>query len=257
VKITDNKDNKAANEHPASESEGNTRAIAGGIAHDLNTILTVIYGYCEVALESAGESSGAEHNIRRIIRAADRAKMLTEELIDLSRDLVQQKEKLRVDEILSDTLRFLEPSLPDSITVAENIKTPDACVEAVPAQLFRVFLNLSANAFQAMEETGGSLTVTVDKMEPAGDIYPSGNDFVNIRFEDTGRGMDEATARKALTPFFTSGRGSRGTGLGLAVVNEIISAMDGTLNINSEPGKGTIIEVLIPACSFGSVGEKI
>jgi two-component system cell cycle sensor histidine kinase/response regulator CckA len=257
AKKTEAKGNKPAGKSSANRCQGNTRAIAGGIAHDLNTILTVIYGYCELALESVSESSGAEHNIRRIIGATDRAKMLTDELIDLGRDLVQQKEKIKVSEILSDTVKFLKPSLPDTITVAENIKTPDICVEAVPAQLFRVFMNLSANAFQAMEGTGGSLTVTLDTAEESGNINAPGSECVHIRFEDTGKGMNEETARNALKPFFTSGKGSRGTGLGLAVVNEIITAMDGTVKISSGTSKGTIIDILIPASPFGSVGEKI
>jgi two-component system cell cycle sensor histidine kinase/response regulator CckA len=257
VKKTKGKSNELVKQLPRYTTEGNMRAIAGGIAHDLNTILTVIYGYCEMALESSGESSGTDPNIRRIIGAADRARMLMEELIDLSRDLVQQREIIKVSEILADTLVLLKPSLQDNIIVVENLKTPDICVEAVPAQLFRVFMNLATNAFQAMEDTGGSLTVTLDLSGVPDNYSAQGNDYAHIRFEDTGKGMNEETARKAIQPFFTSGKGRSGTGIGLAVVSEIINAMNGTLNISSALCKGTVIDVFIPAVLFGSVREKI
>lgn len=247
--------NEKPGQLPRNGTEGNMRAIAGGIAHDLNTILTVIYGYCEMALESTGESTVMEHHIQRIIHATDRARILAEELIDLSRDLVQKTEVTRLSEVLSDTLSFFKPTLPDIITVTENMTSPDICVEAVPAQLFRVFMNLSSNAFKAMEDTGGTLTVTLDSAR-APDIQSlPGRDRAHVRFEDTGKGMDEETARKAISPFFTSGK--KGTGLGLAVVSEIINTMDGTLEISSEPGRGTVIDVFIPALPFGLVGEKI
>jgi two-component system cell cycle sensor histidine kinase/response regulator CckA len=247
--------NQKPGQLPGNGTEGNMRAIAGGIAHDLNTILTVIYGYCEMALESTGESTVTEHHIQRIIHATDRAKILAEELIDLSRDLVQKTEETRVGEILSDTLNFFKPSLPDIIVITENMITPDICVEAVPAQLFRVFMNLSSNAIKAMEDTGGTLTVTLDSEREPDNQSARVCDRAHIRFEDTGKGMDEETARKAVSPFFTSDR--KGTGLGLAVVNEIINTMDGAMEISSEPGRGTVIDVFIPALSFGLVGEKI
>lgn len=253
VKKTKGTGNEHAEQLPRDGKEGNTRAIAGGIAHDLNTILTVIYGYCELALESSGEQSGSGNNIRRIIGATDRARMLTEELIDLSRDLVEQREVIKVGGIITDTLRLFRPSLKDTIVVNENIKTPDICVEVVPAQLFRVIMNLASNAFQSMEDTGGSLTVTLDSSGVNGNKASRGNEHALIRFEDTGKGMYEEVVSKALDPFFTSGKGSRGTGLGLAVVSRIIDEMGGTLNISSRPGKGTIIDVLIPSVPFGPV----
>lgn len=247
--------NEKPGQLPRNGTEGNMRAIAGGIAHDLNTILTVIYGYCEMALESTGESTVTEHHIQRIIHATDRARILAEELIDLSRDLVQKTEVIRVSEVLSDTLNFFKPSLPDAITVTENMNTPDICVEEVPARLFRVFMNLASNAFQAMEDTGGALTVTLDSAGVADNQSVPGGERAHIRFEDTGKGMGKETARKAVNPFFTYGK--KGTGLGLAVANEIINTMDGTLEISSEPGRGTVIDVFIPALPFGLVGEKI
>lgn len=242
---------------PDHGTEGNMRAIAGGIAHDLNTILTVIYGHCEMALESAANQAVAEHNIQRIIHATNRARVLTEELIDLSRDLVQKAEATRVSQILSDTLNFYKPSLPGTISVDEKITSPDIYVEAVPAQLFRVFMNLTSNALQAMEDRRGTLTVSLDLVEVSADQSVQGTDHAHIRFEDTGKGMDGETARKAVSPFFTSGKGAKGTGLGLAVVNEIVNNMEGTLKISSESGKGTIVDVFIPALPFGPVREKI
>ena len=136
-------------------------ALAGGIAHDLNTVITTIYGYSEMALESLDSPAETDRNIRMIIGAADKAKMLTGQLLDLSRRATQEKVPVRVAAVLSDTIDFIRPSVPAGIRILRKLNAEDAYVNAVPAQLFRIFINLIMNAIQAMSEKGGTLTVTL------------------------------------------------------------------------------------------------
>jgi signal transduction histidine kinase len=228
--------------------------LAGSIAHDLNTILTTIYGYSEHALNSLDDDSEAGRNVRRIIEAADRARMLTGQLLDLSRRSAQEKVAVRVSDVLSEALGFIVPAAEKNITVIRQFKAPDLLVRAVPEQLFRVFMNIAVNALQSMEENGGSLTVTLDYAGKEEDqMSGAGLNFVLVRFADTGKGMDAETTSRMFEPFFTSGKKEAGTGLGLTIVRDIVNEMEGTLKVGSEIGKGTVIDLLFPVAGFGSL----
>jgi signal transduction histidine kinase len=247
--------------------------LAGGIAHDLNTVITAIYGYSEMALESLENDSDAAASVRRIIMAADRAKALTGQLLDLSHSSMHEKKHVSVGEVIAETLDFIKPSVRDNVVVTRQLNTPEVYVEADPAQLFRVFLNIAVNALQSIDETGGSLAVTLDtvtaeagsvtgtaagRSASAGEERQTGAErsHARIRFADTGTGMDPETMARIFDPFFTEGKKEGGTGLGLTVVRDIISGMNGTLNVSSVRGKGTVIDVLIPEVRFGSLLEK-
>jgi len=247
----------ASESHDAAVTASQAYAMAGAIAHDLNTILTTIYGYSETALETLDETSEAGRNIRRIIAAADRAKSLTSQLLDLSRRSAHNKAPLKVSDVLSEALDFLQPSAGSNIKVTRQIKTPGILVEAVPEQLFRVFLNIAANALDSMEDTGGSLTVTLDTAGISEGTEAGANRRqVLIRFADTGKGMDAETSARMFEPFFTSGKREKGTGLGLTIAHDIVTEMNGSLRVNSEKGRGTVIDLLFPAAEFGSLPEK-
>lgn len=224
----------------------NIGRLAGGIAHDLNTILTTIYGYCELALESTEPSSEAAVNIRNITGAADKARALTQQLLNLRRGKGQGKSVVRLNDIVSETVGFIKPSLSEKVKIVRRFPSADIFVTADPVQLFRVFLNLAVNAVQAMEKDGGKLTVTLRAVR---DVATDGKTISSnalVRFSDTGTGMDHATSSRIFRPFFTSGKDGRGTGLGLTVVSDIIRAIKGDVRVFSEPGRGTVIDVLIP-----------
>lgn len=246
-------DHKGKGDHGA---EAHLSSLAGGIAHDLNTVLTTIYGYCEMALENLSDSREAEGNIRRIITAADRAKTLTGQLLDLSRRASQEKIPVRVADVLADTIDFIRPSVPKGIRIRRSIKAPDIRVMAAPVQLFRIFLNLTLNAIQAMRDKGGTLTVTLECTED-NDVpgaTPRGRNAI-IRFTDTGVGMDAETVSKIFRPFFTGDR-EKGTGLGLTVVSDAVREMGGRISIISELNEGTTFKLIIPDPFFGTIPEK-
>jgi len=241
----------------APVADGQAYAAAGAIAHDLNTILTTIYGYSEMALESLDDSSDAGRNVRRIIEAAHRARTLTGQLLDLSRRSAPEKVSVNLSDALSETLDFILPSVRNNISVNRQMNAPDLFVEAVPEQLFRVFMNIAVNALQSMKETGGTLTVTLDTAgKEEGDEAGAGRSHALIRFADTGKGMDAETSAKMFEPFFTSGKKGTGTGLGLTIVRDIVSEMEGALKVSSEKGRGTVIDLLLPVAMFGSLPEK-
>lgn len=266
-------DNPGPEERKVTDPCAKISLIAGGIAHDLNTVLTAVYGYSEMALEGLEDDSAAAVSVRRIIQATDRAKNLTGQLLDLSSSSVQEKIAVRVGEVIAETLDFIKPSVRSNILVTQQINAPEVLVEADPTQLFRVFLNIAVNALQSINETGGSLTVTLDVISAGeGNVTGAGAGrsatavadrhtgaepgHARIRFTDTGTGMTPETIARIYEPFFTEGKNQGGTGLGMTVVRDIINGMYGTLNVSSVRGTGTVIDVLIPAVKFGSLHEK-
>lgn len=232
-------------------------ALAGGIAHDLNTVLTTIYGYSEQVLEILGDDNPeASAQTKRIIVAADRARILTGQLLSLSHRSAQEKVAVRVADVIAETIDFIRPSVPSCIQIRRLLKVPEATVMAVPAQLFRIFLNLLLNASQAIGDVAGTITVTLDLPEEktgAGDGEIP--DSILITIKDTGNGMDAETAARIFDPWFTSGR-KTGTGLGLTVVSDAIKELGGIIRVDSEPGKGTAFSLWIPSVFFGSLPEK-
>lgn len=219
-------------------------ALAGGIAHDLNSVLTLIYGYGGMALETLGDTEKTEENIRRIISAADRARQLTAQLLELGKEAAVKRVPVKVTEVLADTIDHIRPSIPEGVTIRRNIRAPRAAVMVPPAQLFRVMLNIMLNAIQAMREKGGTLTVTVTQdNSPATGEEPES--LVRISFRDTGKGMDEKTVRQIFKPFYTTGDGNR-SGIGLTVVNDLVREMGGNVSVSSVPGEGTTFEISLP-----------
>lgn len=237
---------------PKAQKRDSMGLIAGGIAHDLNTILTLIYGYSELALEGLDPVSENYRNIKKIIQSADRAKAITGQLLSLGIEADQVRMTVQVKDVLRETLEFLRPAATDRIMFREEILTPGVTVSADPTQLFRVFINLARNAIQAMEERGGTLTVTLDTRKGAEvrnlpDGKQAADEYALIRFADTGPGMDETTAARMFKPFFTTGKQNRGAGLGLSVVCGIITAIDGKISVKTNKGRGTVIELFIPS----------
>jgi len=230
--------------------------MAGGIAHDLNTVLTTIYGYSEQALENLDYDSDTAQQIRRIIAAADRAKTLAGQLLSLSRRAAEEKVLVRVADILSDTIDFIRPSVPPGIRIVRMLNAPDASVMAVPAQLFRILLNLLLNAAQAIGEKEGTITVNLDApVNEEGAKAESNGTHLLIRISDTGIGMDSQTATRIFDPYFTGGK-KNGTGLGLTVVSDAVRELGGKIRVIPVKEGGTTFEMLIPDAIFGSLPEK-
>jgi signal transduction histidine kinase len=255
-KIKKKSDLPAAEAGRQNDTSATAYAIAGGIAHDLNTILTAIYGYSELAQESAGDAAATGKYLEKIIGAADRAKSLTAQMIDLSRGALQPPQRVNIGEILADAVRFLRPSAGDKITITERIKAPELHVDAVPAQLFRLFINVAANALKAMKEKGGRLVITLEAVSDRTDSDGAAADTALVSFADTGMGMDSETTERLFEPFFSTGEGKGGTGLGMMVVRAIMDDLGGAVRVNSNPGTGTVVELLIPLSGFGPVDEK-
>jgi len=208
--------------------------LAGGIAHELNNMLTPIVGYGELALEML-EVHPARPDVTEMVTAAERARQLTRHILTFSRQVESPHEAFLIQPVMRQALRFLRATLPPRITLVTELAAPHARIQAGPADLNQVIMSLGTNAAEAMEGEG-QLNVSLRQHE----------DVVVLSVSDTGAGMDAATRERAFDPFFTTKRDGTASGLGLSVVHGIVTASGGTIEVESAPGRGATFRIRIP-----------
>jgi two-component system, cell cycle sensor histidine kinase and response regulator CckA len=222
--------------------------LAGGIAHDFNNLLTVISGYSEALLE---ESADAQPELNEIAAAAERATILTRQLLAFSRRQVLQARVVSMNQIADGLTPMLRRLIGEDVELEAFLDPAAGNVFADPSQIEQVLVNLVVNARDAMPN-GGKLTIstgTVELDQTYVDQHPEASPGVHavLAVSDTGIGMDEATVARAFEPFFTTKPAGTGTGLGLSTVYGIVKQSNGTIWVYSEPGHGTTFKVYLPA----------
>jgi signal transduction histidine kinase/CheY-like chemotaxis protein len=205
--------------------------IAGGIAHDMNNALTAIMGEASLLDDRVAEARA------RIGDAASHAAKLTHQLMVFSRRDTNQPRPLDLNAMIRDQFKALRRILTSEITLESELPDEPVPVLADPTQLLQILLNLTGNARDAMEN-GGTLTIALRHERETGRAV--------LEVRDTGTGIPDAALPKIFEPFFTTKPAGRGTGLGLANVKELVSALGGTVSVESELGKGTTFAVSLP-----------
>ncbi|MCK5740511.1 response regulator, partial [bacterium] len=232
-----------------------------GIAHDFNNILTPIIGYAELALLSLPTTNSIFENLEHILTGANRAKELVEQILLFSRQIEKERKPLSLHLLVKEVLKLLRPSIPATIEIQQHIDTSCEKVLADPAQIHQVIVNLCTNAFQAMEEKGGTLTIEMKQVEvdaTTAKTYPNleQKEYVKLSVCDTGIGIDDTTIEHIFEPFFTTKAIGKGTGLGLSVTYGILRSHHGDILVYSEPGLGSAFHVYLPITkSEGTVDD--
>jgi PAS domain S-box-containing protein len=214
--------------------------LAGGVAHDINNVLTVIDTNAELLHDAIADRPDVVEDLREIQKASAHAAMLTRQLLAFSRKQVIAPKLLTLDPLIQDLVDMLRRLIGTGVTLTTDFCASSARVLADSSQIEQVILNLVINARDAMPN-GGELVIRTDRVE-------SNGSWVRISITDHGVGMDEATRERIFEPFFTTK--PNGTGLGLATVYGIVRQSGGELEVESEPGRGTTMRVLLPeACA--------
>jgi signal transduction histidine kinase/ActR/RegA family two-component response regulator len=224
--------------------------LAGGVAHDFNNVLMVIRGQAALSLNAVGLSPALHQELSEIVKAADRASLLTRKLLAFGRKQVLQARVLDLNVLITQMAEMLPPVLGEDIVLKINLDPKLGHVKADSAQLEQVIMNLVINARDAMPD-GGELTIETansDLNEAWVSTHPGvrSGPHVVLRVRDTGHGMDEATRAHLFEPFFTTKDKSRGSGLGLATVYGTVNQSGGCVTVSSKPGSGTTFEVYLP-----------
>ena len=235
--------------------------LAGGIAHDFNNILAAIMGNLQLAQAALSKPEKLKRYLQSGLEASMRARDLTGQILSISRRGQQEKQPLQVSLVVKEALQLLRASIPSTIDIRQQIDS-DGLILADATQIHQVVMNLCTNGYQAMQETGGQLSIilgeeVVTKIQhlPSLDL-PVGH-YLRFDVTDTGCGMDEATKEMIFEPYFTTNKSGAGTGLGLAVVNGIVQGHNGYITVYSEPGHGTTFKLFFPLLARPDVSERV
>jgi PAS domain S-box-containing protein len=216
--------------------------LAAGIAHDFNNLLTVIQGHASLALESLAASDIAE-DLEAITTAAERASRLTQHLLAFSSQQPLSVQPIDLCILVDKQVDMLKRVFPENIEISVRHSSAPCTVDADPALMEQVLMNLCLNAKQAMPD-GGELLIEV-RTDSGGRASGSLARQV-LRVMDTGIGMDETTQSRIFEPFFTTQPRGIGTGLGLAMVHGAVHQHEGEIDVLSVPGKGTEFVIRLP-----------
>jgi nitrogen-specific signal transduction histidine kinase/CheY-like chemotaxis protein len=233
--------------------------FAGGVAHNFNNLLMAIMG--NVSLVLLTSEPGDEHYeaLRRIEMLVEKGSQLTKQLLVVAgkRGMYEFK-PIALDRILKETCDAFATAN-DGITVYRELAEDLRSIEADESQIQQAMWNLFVNAADAMPG-GGELymkSMNVSHKDLQGKVSnPKPGDYIRLSFEDTGVGMDRETKERLFDPFFSTKDLCNGTGLGLAFVHGVIKAHGGYIDIDSEKGKGTIIDIYLPALNGRSTKKK-
>jgi two-component system cell cycle sensor histidine kinase/response regulator CckA len=224
--------------------------LAGGIAHDFNNLLTVILGYASMLQRPVKNEDTFGNMALKIQQAAEKAALLTGQLLSFSRKQTVQMRVLDLNRFIGEMTDMLRQLAGEDIALQFNPVASAVSIVADSGQLSQILMNLVANARDAMP-LGGSLRIDTasavlekDERGPNG-LNPVGP-YAKMTISDSGSGMDASTKAHIFEPFFTTKEVGKGTGLGLATVHGIVQQHGGWIEVDSEPHRGTSFVIYFP-----------
>ena len=235
--------------------------LAGGIAHDFNNILFPIVGMSELLLEDLPPGSAERENAEEIFKAGKRGSDLVKQILAFSRQSEHKMMPTRIQNVLKEVIKLSRSTIPTFIEIKQDLQQNCGMVMADPSQIHQIGMNLITNAYHALEDAGGKISVTLWQKE----IVQKNSDDLNIgpgayavlSISDTGHGMSEELIGKIFDPYFTTKCHGKGTGLGLAVVYGIVKEHGGGIKVNSEIGKGSTFDIYLPLMKKSIDSESI
>jgi signal transduction histidine kinase len=226
--------------------------LAGGVAHEVNNMMTVVLGFSDLAMRRLHREDPAASDIQEVIKAGERAARITQQLLAFTRQQPNQPVLLSLAVVVQELSNLLERSLGAEYSLLLELPEEIPPVRADRTQLDQVLINLVLNARDATPP-GGTIAVTVEATElDAGyiarheDVAMRSGPYVMVAVSDTGAGMDRETADRAFEPFYTTKPVGQGTGLGLSTVYGIVKQAGGYVWLYSEVGHGTTVKIYLP-----------
>jgi signal transduction histidine kinase/ActR/RegA family two-component response regulator len=236
--------------------------LAGGLAHEVNNMMTVVIGFGDLVLKRKDLDRSARAEIEEMVKAGRRSASITQQLLAFSRRQARRLEELRLDRVILDMGSLVRQLVGPGIDVELSCSTPLGVVRADRNQLEQVLVNLAANARDAMPE-GGCLRISAESVrvderlaEELNAAAAVGSRYALMRVQDTGHGMDASTLNRIFEPFFTTKPVGKGTGLGLSTVYGIVHQNNGHITVESTPGSGTEFRIYLPEVEQGAGASK-
>ncbi|MFW6049914.1 MAG: ATP-binding protein [Myxococcota bacterium] len=225
--------------------------LAGGIAHDFNNLLTVVVATIALIRKRLPQETDLHSHLDEVAAAAERGTSLTRQLLAFGRRQMLQPRRLDLNRMVESGVQMLRRVIGEDIEIALDLHPEVPHIQADRGQIDQVVINLALNARDAMPQ-GGRLTLRTRPAELSSSDaellgLPAGGHHAVLEVVDTGVGMDEATRSRMFDPFFTTKEPGKGTGLGLSTTIGIVEQSGGTVDVETEPGKGTLVRLYFPA----------
>lgn len=210
--------------------------LSAGIAHELNEPLGRILGFAQLIRKTGGLNEQQSEDIERIVKASLYTREIIKKLMIFSRQMPRQITRVNLNDVVTNILYFIDMRfIGRQVSILQKLDENLPSIQADEVQMTQVLVNLITNSIHAMPK-GGELTIRTRKLDKG----------ISLSVRDTGHGMASDVRKKIFEPFFTTKPVGQGTGLGLSVVQGIVIAHGGKIQVSSQPGKGTRIEVLLP-----------
>ncbi len=235
--------------------------LAAGIAHDFNNILGTIILYSELMMDNETLPPKERDRLSTIIKQAQRGSTLTAQILDFSRRSVMEMHPIDLVPFVKEMEKLLSRTLPESVSLSIRIpEQKEHIINADPARIQQVIMNMAVNARDAMPE-GGTLTFELEQIDvneinlPYPGMEPGS--YIALHISDTGQGISQEDLPHIFEPFFTTKPSGKGTGLGLAQVYGIIKQHEGHIDVSSELGNGSRFDIYIPAVQLPAKATPI
>ncbi len=246
IDITDVKRMQEALSH--SQKMEAVGTLAGGIAHDVNNALFVMTGYADLALAEASPGSRVQTYLNNILRAGQRIKEMLNQILSFGKGGTDEKKPVPLSALVKEVVKYMRGAMPKNVQLDEHINCPQDLVVADTTQIYQLLVNLIVNARDAMAETGGLLVVGLENIrgedtDTESHVKLPDGPLVRLTVQDTGHGMTKEIRDRIFDPFFTTKQVGAGKGAGLHLIRVIADNHDAIIDVDSEPGKGSVFRV--------------
>jgi signal transduction histidine kinase len=221
--------------------------LAGGISHDINNILSSIWGHAQILEMRNSVPFADRESLQGILAACARARDLVKQILSFSRKSTPETTPIQLGDIVQETISLLRATIPANVSIQYVVGSRLPLVKADPNQMHQVLMNLCTNASHAMEAKGGTLEI---RLHP---VATDSGAMVRCTVSDTGTGIPDHVLQRIFEPFFTTKLPGKGTGLGLSVVHGIIRNHGGTIEVQTRLGNGTTFVIDLPSLTGNDV----
>jgi len=235
--------------------------LAGGVAHEFNNVLLPLLLYTDLALEDLPSDSPVRPHIERVMRLANRAKGLSEQILTFGRRSEDGlKDVADISPVVDEAMSMVRALIPASVGIQTDIRRPVGPLMCDSNEIQQLIVNLCSNAYRAVLKVGGRITIGVASCSVSSEfaaqyVRLDAGEYIRLRVADTGEGMDAATVARIFDPFFTTREVGDGTGLGLSVVHGIVEKHGGEIIVKSELKVGTTVDIYFPESPEAKVIE--
>jgi signal transduction histidine kinase len=231
--------------------------LAGGIAHEFNNILLSIFLYTEQAIHDLPPGDPIHKHLKRILKSSKRAKGLVQQILTFSHQAgTEDFRPIDIRSVIKEVFELLRALIPATVELHQELTADECMILADRDQIHQLVMNLCGNAYEALDDSGGSITITLDNVIVDTEFAQEHpqlrvGKYAKLSIHDTGHGINSSDIDRIFEPFYTTRAVGKGTGLGLSVVHGIVMSHNGDITIESKPGKGTTFHVYLPITEQG------